>query len=298
MKCEIYNLNELKQYKYVVILSRYQGKILLSRHRNRTTWETQGGHIEKGETPLAAARRELYEESGAVEFEIEPLCDYGTGEDVMNGTGGMAFTAEISRLEALPDSEMAEVRTFDILPENLTYREITPILFAEIGCYFYKKATMKDLHILVQSRLETLRAANGLEEDTELGEVEAESAQYYAKSLDSGRHVAYLVYDAHRVIGTGGISFYQVMPTYHNATGRKAYVMNMYTNPAYRRRGIARKLLKLLVAEAADRGIGQVALEATESGRPLYEKCGFVQARSEMELQICPDGRGVWQDRR
>lgn len=68
MKCKIYGLGVLKQYKYVVILSEYKGKILLSRHRDRNTWETQGGHIEKGETPMEAAKRELFEESGAIVF--------------------------------------------------------------------------------------------------------------------------------------------------------------------------------------------------------------------------------------
>ncbi len=286
MRCEIYGLNELKRYKYVVILSRYQGKILLSRHRQRTTWETQGGHIEEGETPLEAARRELYEESGAVEYEIRPLCDYGTQEDVEKGTGGMVFTAEISRLEALPDSEMAETGCFDILPENLTYRGITPILFAQIGYYYYRRADLDDLEVLVESRLETLRAANGLGKDADLGEVREKSVKYYRESLESGMHVAYLVYDAYRLIGTGGISFYQVMPTVHNPGGWNAYVMNMYTNPDYRRKGIAWNLLELLTARAADRGICQVGLEATEAGRPLYEKYGFVPAGDEMILKL------------
>lgn len=79
MLCKTYDLNSLKEYKYVVILSEYNGNIVLSRHKQRTTWETQGGHIEQGETPLDAAKRELYEESGAVDFDIEPLCDYACG---------------------------------------------------------------------------------------------------------------------------------------------------------------------------------------------------------------------------
>lgn len=133
MVCRTYELNELQEYKYVVVLSRYQGKILLSRHRERSTWETQGGHIEQGETPLEAAKRELFEESGAVEFEIEPLCDYWAGEE-NDGTGGVVFVADIKRLAEIPDSEMAEVMQFDRLPENLTYPAITPVLFARIGC--------------------------------------------------------------------------------------------------------------------------------------------------------------------
>ena len=79
MTSKTYEIGSLQQYKYVVVLSEYEGNILLSRHKKRTTWETQGGHIEFGEEPLEAAKRELYEESGAIDFEIEPLCDYWAG---------------------------------------------------------------------------------------------------------------------------------------------------------------------------------------------------------------------------
>ncbi len=131
MTSKIYKLGTLKQYKYVVVLSTYQGKLLLSRHWERTTWETQGGHIEPGETPLEAARRELYEESGAVEFEITPLCDYWAGDDEAGTTAtGMVFTADIHALGLMPHSEMAETRTFDTLPENVTYPGITPALYS------------------------------------------------------------------------------------------------------------------------------------------------------------------------
>ena len=129
MTCRTYEAGSLMDYKYVVVLSEYQGKILLSQHKSRTTWETQGGHIEPGETPMEAARRELFEESGALEYEITPLCDYwaGTEEDSANG---MVFRAKITRLGPLPESEMARVGSFDCLPPNVTYPAITPVLFA------------------------------------------------------------------------------------------------------------------------------------------------------------------------
>ena len=131
MISRVYPVGELKTYKYVVVLSTMCGKILLSRHKLRTTWETQGGHVEPGESPQAAAERELYEESGAVRYEIRPLCDYWAGDEVTGeGATGMVFHAEILELGDMPESEMAETRLFDALPENLTYPAITPELFA------------------------------------------------------------------------------------------------------------------------------------------------------------------------
>lgn len=135
MECKVCKLNELKEYKYVVILSKFQGKILLSRHKKRSTWETQGGHIEKGETPLEAAKRELFEESGAVKFSIVPVFDYWARDDE-SSANGMVFIAEIDELSDIPNSEMKEVQTFLSLPDSLTYPEITPVLFDKAKKWF------------------------------------------------------------------------------------------------------------------------------------------------------------------
>ena len=132
MQCRIYPLNSLKTYKFVVILSRYRGQILLSKHRLRTTWESQGGHIEPGETPLEAARRELYEESGAVKYRITPAFDYRAWDEA-SAANGMVFLAEIDTLGPLPESEMERTACFDALPPNLTYPGIAPVLFRRAG---------------------------------------------------------------------------------------------------------------------------------------------------------------------
>ncbi len=148
----------------------------------------------------------------------------------------------------------------------------------------YKRAALEDIGLLTQTRIEVLRAANQLADDLDLSEVERESRDYYQRALRDDSHIAYLVLDGERVVGSGGVSLYQVMPTYHNPSGNKAYIMNMYTHPAYRRRGIATKTLDLLVREIRKRGIAAISLEATDMGRPLYEKYGFIKSRNEMEL--------------
>ena len=148
----------------------------------------------------------------------------------------------------------------------------------------YKMATLKDLDILIETRIEVLRAANKLSSDTDMSEVERQSYDYYQKALCNGSHIAYLVLDENCVVGAGGVSFFRVMPTYHNPSGNKAYIMNMYTKPDYRRKGIAYKTLDMLIKDIKSRGISAISLEATEMGRPLYEKYGFVKMNDEMEL--------------
>ena len=148
----------------------------------------------------------------------------------------------------------------------------------------YKKATIEDIDILTETRIEVLKAANKLSDDADMSEVNEQSYNYYKKALRDGTHIAYLVFDKSRFAGAGGVSFFQVMPTYHNPSGKKAYIMNMYTSPEYRRKGIAYKTLDMLVKDAKSMGITAISLEATVMGRPLYEKYGFIKMNDEMEL--------------
>lgn len=148
----------------------------------------------------------------------------------------------------------------------------------------YKKATIDDLNILTETRIEVLKAANQLGNDVDMLEIKKQSMDYYQSAINDNTHVAYLIFDEDKFVGVGGISYFKVMPTYHNPTGRKAYIMNMYTKPEYRRKGIAFKTLGLLVQDAKKRGITAISLEATTMGRPLYEKYGFRAMNDEMEL--------------
>ena len=128
MACRIHALGELSDYRFTVIFARYNGKLLLSRHKKRSTWETQGGHIEAGESTLDCARRELFEESGAVDFTISPAFDFWASGN-KGRANGQVFIAQIHEMGTLPESEMAEVCLFDELPENVTYPGITPVLY-------------------------------------------------------------------------------------------------------------------------------------------------------------------------
>ena len=148
----------------------------------------------------------------------------------------------------------------------------------------YCKAGPEDLELLVRTRIQVLLAANQLPEGTDMTAVETASRDYYRAALADGSHAAWLVFDGDTWIGAGGVSFYRVMPTYHNPSGRKAYLMNIYTHPDYRRRGLGRRMAELLVEEARKRGVTAISLDATAMGMPLYESMGFVHMPMEMEL--------------
>lgn len=120
--------------KFSVIMARYEGKWLFCRHKDRATWEIPGGHIEEGESPLEAAKRELNEETGAEDFDIMPVAVYNT-EYQDKKSYGRLFLAEVSRLGDLPNMEIAEVQSFDALPDAMTYPTIQPHLFERVMEY-------------------------------------------------------------------------------------------------------------------------------------------------------------------
>ena len=132
LTCELHPYGSLTELGFVVTLLFDGESIWLSRHRERQTWETQGGHIEAGETVVQAAMRELYEESGATDYLMRPLCHYAVTDDDRQTSSGAVFIADLRRRDSLPMSEIAEVRRFDALPapDSLTYPDITPALYA------------------------------------------------------------------------------------------------------------------------------------------------------------------------
>lgn len=131
-KVTVADFDSMGGYRFVVIFARYKGKWLYSRKRGKSTFETQGGHIEAGESSLDAAKRELWEESGAVEYTISPAFDYDVKTSDEYSTG-QVFFAEIDKLGPLPDFEMEEVKAFDCIPRDMTYPQILPVLYKKIN---------------------------------------------------------------------------------------------------------------------------------------------------------------------
>ena len=148
----------------------------------------------------------------------------------------------------------------------------------------YRKAGLEDLDLLVNMRIEALHFSNDISEAEDLSGLAERIRNYYYDALINGRHTAVLVYDGDQAIACGNISYYEVLPTYCRPSGKKGYISNMYVRTAYRRKGIAGKILEILIDDAHERGINDILLEATEEGRHLYEKRGFEYMKDEMEL--------------
>ena len=113
---------------FAVIAARYEDTWAFVLHKDRSTFEMPAGHIEPGETPFEAAKRELFEETGALEFTLDLIGPYGVIIEGMPTTYGMLYLAQITRLGELPPFEMEERVFCKSIPENLTYPDIQPIL--------------------------------------------------------------------------------------------------------------------------------------------------------------------------
>lgn len=134
MEVRFYDSAADELFKFAVIIAKYDGKYIFCKHKARDTYEIPGGHREAGENINDTARRELYEETGALDFDICPVCVYSvTAPDNFDGaeTFGMLFYAEIHTLEPELHSEIEKIIITSDLPENWTYPEIQPKLWAE-----------------------------------------------------------------------------------------------------------------------------------------------------------------------
>lgn len=136
MKVKFYDAVDDALLRFAVIVSMADGQWVFCKHRDRNTYEIPGGHREAGEAILDTAKRELHEETGAIDFTIEPVCVYSvTGRNSVNDTGeetfGMLFFARIEAFEGELHSEIEKVYFFDDLPADWTYPLIQPKLIEE-----------------------------------------------------------------------------------------------------------------------------------------------------------------------
>ena len=109
---------------------------------------------------------------------------------------------------------------------------------------------------------------------------------YYARHLPDGTFVAWLAVDGGRVVATSGMSFVEKPPYFSCPTGKIGLLSGMFTEPEYRRRGIARELLARVVDAARAYGCGAVQVTASDAGVLLYGDFGFQKNGNFMQYRL------------
>ncbi|MFP4555747.1 MAG: NUDIX domain-containing protein [Bacteroidales bacterium] len=123
--------SQAEVFNYVVIAASYNGSWVWVRKKGMQEWEMPTGHVEIDEKPEEAARRELWEESGAVEFELYPVCDFSI-EHGTRKSHNRLFYAQVTQMGELPNFEMEEVSLRKTLPDKCTYGNVHPVLLDKV----------------------------------------------------------------------------------------------------------------------------------------------------------------------
>ncbi len=145
-----------------------------------------------------------------------------------------------------------------------------------------RKANQHDIDALVNTRIAFMREVNGPELELIKERLLEENRRYFQEAIANDTFVVWMALDGGNIAATGGLTLYNVPPSFSCINGKIGYISNIYTLPEYRKQGIASKLMQHIMVEAKTRGCTKVVLNATDMGRPIYEKAGFVDAQNEM----------------
>lgn len=145
----------------------------------------------------------------------------------------------------------------------------------------FRKLNFDDIDTFISLRINQLRE-EGAKETLDLIPY---LKSYYEEHLINGTFISFIALDSNKIIGTSGISFVCKPPYFSNPTGKIGLISSMYTNPNYRRRGIAKTLLDKIITEAKIYGCGSIQITASNMGIPLYENYGFKKNANFLEYK-------------
>ena len=149
----------------------------------------------------------------------------------------------------------------------------------------YQRLTEKELDNFIDMRIHQLRE-EGAKEDIDL--VPA-LKDYYQRHMAEGTFVSWIALDGNTMIGTSGMSFVEKPPYFGCPSGKIGLLSSMYTDPDYRRKGIAKELLSRVIKDAKVYGCGMIQITASEMGVKLYTDFGFVHNENFMQYEISFD---------
>jgi len=146
----------------------------------------------------------------------------------------------------------------------------------------YQRLTENELDTFIEMRIQQLREEGA----TENIDLVPALHDYYSRHMADGTFVSWLAMDGDRIVGTSGMSFVEKPPYFGCPNGRIGLLSSMFTDPDYRRMGIAKELLSRVINEARDYGCGTVQITASDMGVLLYTDFGFVKNNNFMHYKL------------
>ena len=146
----------------------------------------------------------------------------------------------------------------------------------------FRKLNKNDLDVFIKMRINQL-CEEGAKEDIDL---EPALRDYYLRHLSDGTFVSWLALDNDRIIGTSGMSIVEKPPYFGCPSGKIGLLSSMFTDPSYRRNGIAKTLLSKVIDEAKTQGCGTVQITASNMGVLLYSDYGFEKNENFMQFKL------------
>ena len=138
----------------------------------------------------------------------------------------------------------------------------------------YRAANINDLELIVNTRVALIDEDSGLNENEKKNLYESNKA-YIQDSMKKETFISFLAFDGDIFVGTASACLYAVLPGKKLPKGRNAYIQNVYVLPSYRRHGIGKNLVLMLVNKAKEKGYTRINLHATKMGMELFNDCGF-----------------------
>jgi len=138
----------------------------------------------------------------------------------------------------------------------------------------YRKATLNDIELLVNTRVSLIDEDSGLNENEKKDLYESNKA-YMQDAMKQETFISFLAFDGDIFVGTASACLYAVLPGKKLPKGKNAYIQNVYVLPSYRRQGIGKKVVSMVIDEVKQRGYTRITLHATQTGQALFSSCGF-----------------------
>lgn len=146
----------------------------------------------------------------------------------------------------------------------------------------FRKANMYDTGQLVELRKKQLIDEGGFREI----DIDEELTNYFKANIENGNLIIWVANENNKIIATSGVCFYQLPPSFSNPTGKVAYITNIYTSNAYRKQGIATKMIGCIIEEIKKKECKVIGLHASSQGKTIYKKQGFSESSGYMFMKL------------